>query len=60
MAKYRIEIDMGNEAFQDGAEGAEVAAILRDLADECEDAGPAIDKVLKDLNGNAVGTAKRK
>lgn len=60
-----IYIDCDNSAFflqhddgsEESARGFELAAILRDLADELasEDDTPRI-KVLKDTNGNAVGT----
>jgi len=58
MATYTIKINLDNAAF-DAQEGAEVAAILRNLADDCDDAGLAIDCDLRDVNGNTVGAAKR-
>jgi hypothetical protein len=60
MATYRINIDLGNDAFQDGNEGAEVATILRDLAKHCERECNADSRMLQDTNGNGVGSATRK
>ena len=56
--KYRIEIDMSNAAFED--EGAEVARLLRDLADKADERGVAPSpERLTDLNGNPVGFTER-
>lgn len=51
----RIDLDTGNAAFDDDA-GAEVARILRDLADRLErdGIGGPLPKPA-DLNGNTVG-----
>lgn len=49
-----IKIDMDNAAFEEP--GYELARILRELAQKCEDgwkSGP-----LHDINGNRVGTFK--
>lgn len=45
--------DMGNAAFADGNRPAEVARILREVADKI-DAGRT-DGVVIDINGNTVG-----
>jgi hypothetical protein len=53
-----LRIQMTNAAFQDGASGHEVAAILRSLADRIDgETLSASDdtKLLKDTNGNIVG-----
>jgi len=52
----KIEIHTDNAAFDDGNKGAEVARILRALAQHWEAWGT--DKVtLRDVNGNTVGIA---
>jgi hypothetical protein len=57
----RITIDTGNAAFSDGNKGAEVARILRELADRLDDSGAEVLPVtLRDYNGNRVGEAKGK
>ena len=58
MSIYRISIDLGNAAFE-AQEGAEVARILRDVAEECEEGGVAENLTLHDINGNTVGQANR-
>jgi len=58
MSIYRISIDLDNAAFE-AQEGAEVARILRELAEECEEGGVAENLTLRDVNGNTVGQAKR-
>lgn len=56
---YEIRINLENAAFQDGGnEGAEVARILRDLANFCEENGRATKATLRDSNGNVVGYAR--
>ena len=54
MAEFKLEFDMGNAAFADGAGPDEVARILRQIAkrieDRTHDDGPIID-----CNGNTVG-----
>jgi hypothetical protein len=50
---FTIDISTGNGAFDDDA-GAEVARILRDVADRIE-RGTATGKVF-DINGNRVGS----
>ncbi len=59
MARYAIKIDLGNAAFEDGNEGAELGALLRKLADDCEGVGGGMERFLMDSNGNRVGEAKR-
>ena len=55
--KFIIRIDMRNDAFSDGAEGAELARILRNLAERIESAGeaPRCFENIRDVNGNTVG-----
>ena len=55
--KFIIRIDMVNAAFVDGNEGAELARILRKLADSIESAGeaPRCFENIRDVNGNTVG-----
>lgn len=56
-----IQLRTGNAAFQDGNFGAEVARILRKLADKCEGYTDYksfyeyADIPIKDVNGNTVG-----
>ena len=52
--EYRITINCENAAFEDQP-GAEIARILRKLADECEEVGHPQFKGLYDFNGNKVG-----
>jgi O-succinylbenzoate synthase len=58
--KLKIEINMDNAAFGDGDAGAEVARILRRLADKYESYGDManIENVILDINGNKVGRVK--
>lgn len=59
MAFYTINIELGNDAFS-GNEGAELARILRKLANELDGEEQAHDTLLlKDLNGNSIGWAGR-
>lgn len=51
MTKFVLEITMGNDAMQDGAD---VAGLLRDAADYLESGGTS--DTLYDYNGNKVGT----
>lgn len=53
--KFRVEIDLGNAAFDDVA-GNEIARILRQLAEEMQDvsAHPFFTYV-RDFNGNRCG-----
>ena len=48
----KITIQTGNAAFQDDCD-AEVARILRDLADKLETR--QLTTTLRDINGNVVG-----
>jgi len=60
MAKtLKINIDIGNEAFQDGKRNPELAHILRKLAYKIElgDLADCLYKTLFDRNGNDVGRA---
>lgn len=52
-----IKIEIGNAAFEDVG-GAEVARILRELANSYDEDGMEASYSLRDINGNAVGTAK--
>ena len=55
---YKITIRCNNAAF-DGNAGGEVARILREVAQRCEYQDEPANAVLRDDNGNTVGTAKR-
>lgn len=55
MAKFKIEIKMDNDAFQEDP-ALEVARILRELADNVERNGLG-GRYLFDINGNMVGGA---
>jgi len=54
-----IRIKMDNSAFEPSP-GVEVARILHDLANRCEenDCTPGDSVGLRDFNGNKVGTAE--
>ena len=54
--KYIIEIFCDNEAFTNQP-GTEIARILRELADKCEESGIPVYSTLIDINGNKVGKA---
>ena len=64
--KFKVSIDCGNAAFDDGNNGTtEAARILRTLADRIEGHGTWAEVLrLYDTNGNHVGeattTGKRK
>lgn len=53
---FRVEVRLGNDAMQSGAD---VADALRDLASVIEDDGDAsgVYQRMFDVNGNRVGTA---
>ena len=54
-----ITIATGNSAFGDGQRGAELARILRGLANSVERSGSDIngmDLCIRDANGNRVGS----
>ena len=55
--KFIIRIDLQNAAFSEGDEGAELARILRELAERIERAGeaPRCFENVRDINGNTVG-----
>lgn len=58
MSTIHITINVDNAAFEE-AGGSEVARILRGLAADYED-GFHVFQTLRDINGNAVGTAELK
>lgn len=53
---FKLQIDTGNAAFDDGSLKLEVARILRDVADRLE-VGAYVNK-LRDINGNTVGSVE--
>ena len=55
--KFIMHINMENAAFAEGNEGAELARILRKMADSIESAGeaPRSFENIRDVNGNTVG-----
>jgi hypothetical protein len=58
---FAVNIDCNSAAFDDAACGAEIARILRALANELEqetDAFTAFDAELRDINGNRCGDAE--
>lgn len=55
--QFDLSIDCDNEAFTDDPT-AEVARILRNLADRLTGASPDEDYPLRDVNGNRVGKAE--
>jgi hypothetical protein len=54
----QLTIELGNDAFEDGNRDAELARIIRDIADKIESRGPDVSDVIKayDINGNPVGS----
>lgn len=56
MAKFRLQIDMGNDAFVPDP-GPEVARILREAATMIE-RGAWEGRKVRDINGNTVGDWK--
>ena len=58
--KFKVSIRVDNAAFFNGAEGCEVARILREVADkfdgEALSAGQEVS--VRDVNGNKVGEVK--
>lgn len=55
MRTLKIEIELDNEAFQDGNEATEVARILDDLTKTGTGRLDSIALYLRDINGNRVG-----
>jgi hypothetical protein len=59
---FKIEIATDNAAFDDDEGNAEIARILRELADRIE-RGDAVgdwwELPLRDVNGNRIGEARR-
>ena len=55
MAKFTVEIDTDNAAFEDDLE-AELGSILMTLARKVQ-SGKGFDFKLRDSNGNTVGSA---
>jgi len=54
---FTLEIATGNDAFATGTGvGAEVARILRDLADNVEERSDDAEGLLRDYNGAKVGS----
>jgi hypothetical protein len=62
MAAFKLEIECDNDAFcadglpDESVRGAEIARILRDLADKMEDG--CLSASLRDANGNRAGFAE--
>ena len=58
--KFTLYLDCGNSAFgEDDTEvNDEVARILRRAAELLQDSGTQESIVLRDINGNRVGTAR--
>jgi hypothetical protein len=53
--EVNITFRTNNAAFQEGNGTAEVARILRQLAQEVEDSAGSIDGRIRDINGNRIG-----
>ncbi|USN14348.1 hypothetical protein KABACHOK_05350 [Brevundimonas phage vB_BpoS-Kabachok] len=51
---FKLEIETGNAAFDDGDKAYEIARILRALADRVENGDEAGS--VRDVNGNKVGS----
>lgn len=52
---FTLKIKTDNAAFSDGARGAEIARILRDIARQVEDMCEGARCSIQDGNGNTVG-----
>lgn len=59
MAKYKIEIDLESDAFQDRNESREVVMILAKITAMCNILLTIPEGLLKDSNGNTVGKVER-
>ncbi len=51
--RFRMNFEMVNAAFDEGAAGDEVARILREAADKAADGRD--EGIVYDINGNAIG-----
>jgi len=54
---YQITIEIDKPVFSDSNEDFELGRVLTDLAHDVIESGKAINKVLKDVNGNKIGFA---
>ncbi len=57
MKKFKLEIELENDAFQDGQEWLSVMQLLNQAANGILKGGMT-DMVLRDVNGNKVGKAE--
>jgi hypothetical protein len=56
--KYKVSIDLSNDAFQGGKDATAIAGILYALADKLMNGeGYEHTTRLRDINGNTVGSA---
>ena len=55
---FKLTIACNNDAFYGEDKHAELARILREIADRLEEVGGLLGTTVRDINGNAVGTAK--
>jgi Uri superfamily endonuclease len=54
---FKVSFETDNDVFMDGNREAEIARILRKLADTIEEFGTSTGRIY-DLNGNTIGTFK--
>jgi hypothetical protein len=54
---FKLNIDCDNDAFYGEQKHAELARILREIADRLEEYGGLTGTVVRDINGNTVGNA---
>jgi hypothetical protein len=54
---FKLNIKCENDAFYGEQKHAELARILREIADRLEESGGLTGTVVRDINGNTVGTA---
>jgi hypothetical protein len=57
--KFKVLIEMGNDAFDQDDGRPELARILRELADRVENGKECRETFLRDINGNIVGKAMK-
>jgi hypothetical protein len=54
---FKLTVACDNDAFYGEAKHAELARILREIADALEERGGLMGTAVRDINGNTVGKA---
>ena len=55
---FKLSIQCDNDAFYSEQKHAELTRILREIADRLEEYGGLTGTIVRDINGNTVGSAK--